>query len=485
MTKDKKEENSEKLVQVVKKEQRMSKCNQNMKTSGVIYGVVHSTKKTANNVKKSLLFSKQGKYIGQLKTSIKSLQNKVAVQSKYCSTGAKCISECFHNGKFLYFNSDGTPMQIEVPADKYQEAIKSMELRIQVGEVKGISNPKSAKQLVRKGKYTYRQVKNLAKSGMVDNLILDVKSGMITSAMPFGISSLITFGICVWNGDTMEQALKQGLRSGISVGGLTFLSSVIANQITRTSVNKMLLSGSEAMIARLGPKATTFLVNTFHTGKNLYGAAAMKSAAKMLRNNIITGTISVVLLSSGDLIDIFRGRISVAQLLKNMINTATTIVGGTAGWALGANLGIELDLLLPDVGFVVGSFFCGLVGSFAGGSVAGKISGTILDNFIEDDVKKMLSILEEEFTQLAIDYLLNREESERVVDQLAEKLNIKLLKDMYANVNPREYARQLLVELVEQEIAKRQKIAMPTEDEISKSLNMILDEMSNIHCCSN
>ena len=63
----------------------------------------------------------------------------------------------------------------------------------------------------------------------------------------------------------------------------------------------------------MGPKASQMLVNALRTGKNIYGAAAMKSASKLLRGNVVTAAASVVVLSSVDIINIFRGRISAAQ----------------------------------------------------------------------------------------------------------------------------------------------------------------------------
>ena len=68
----------------------------------------------------------------------------VQIQSKYCKTGSKCISECFENGKFRYYNPDGSPMQIEVPSDKYDSSIAVMRERIKRGEVLGVSDAKDA-----------------------------------------------------------------------------------------------------------------------------------------------------------------------------------------------------------------------------------------------------------------------------------------------------------------------------------------------------
>ena len=58
--------------------------------------------------------------------------------------------------------------------------------------------------------------------------------------------------------------------------------------------------GDEALVRIMGPKASAVLVNAFRSGTNIYGAAAMKSAAKLLRGNAITGVVSFVVLSVGD-----------------------------------------------------------------------------------------------------------------------------------------------------------------------------------------
>lgn len=81
----------------------------------------------------------------------------VYIQSKYCATGSRCINECFEkdgNGTFRYM-IDGKPMQIEVPSDKYDEALKAMEEKIRNGQVKGVTDPEEAKNIVRKGHFTY------------------------------------------------------------------------------------------------------------------------------------------------------------------------------------------------------------------------------------------------------------------------------------------------------------------------------------------
>ena len=55
-------------------------------------------------------------------------------------------------------------MKIEVPADQYSQAIEYMKTRISNGQVPGASDPNMAYDIIRKGKLTYNQALNLAKS---------------------------------------------------------------------------------------------------------------------------------------------------------------------------------------------------------------------------------------------------------------------------------------------------------------------------------
>ncbi len=95
----------------------------------------------------------------------------IEIQSKYCATGSRCINECFADdgkGAFRYYTNNGKPMAIEVPSDKYEAAVSAMEEKIRRGQVKGITDPSEAKNIVKKGHFTYEQAKNIAKAGTVE-----------------------------------------------------------------------------------------------------------------------------------------------------------------------------------------------------------------------------------------------------------------------------------------------------------------------------
>lgn len=406
----------------------------------------------------------------------------INIQTKYCASGSKCISECFENGKLRYLNSDGTPMQIEVPSDKYDAAVKAMENRIRNGEVPGVSDPSKAKEIVRKGNFTYEQAKNIARFGTVESITFDAVNGVIIATGAMGISATLTFATAIWSGEDFDAAIKKATYAELKFGGTTFVTAILSSQLSRAGLNSALVGSSEAIVSLMGPKASAILVNAFRSGGNIYGAAAMKSAAKLLRGNAITGAVLVVVLSSFDVANIFRGRISGSQLFKNIANTASTVAGGTAGWVGGATAGAAIGSAIPIVGTAIGGVVGGILGSFVGGAAAGKVSGVVLNEFIEDDANKMVKIVEKVFTQLAEDYLLNKKEAENIIDKLKDKLTGKLLKDMFASSGRERFANNILEPLVEEEVKKRKVIKVPSVIEMSNGLREVLEELSDEVC---
>ena len=397
--------------------------------------------------------------------------NGTNIQSKYCSSGSKCIRECFRDGRFRYYNPDGSPMQIEVPSDKYDDALKAMQERINRGEVRGV---KKAEEIIRKGNITYEQAKNIAKAGKIESLTYDAVHGVQIGAYSGGISAAITFAVSSWNGKNFNAALEDSVKVGLQVGGAAWVSSILVGQMTKAGINSALVAPSEALVSMLGSKASAHLVNAFRSGTEIYGAAAMKSAAKLLRGNVVTGIATVAVMSVGDVVNIFRGRISAAQLFKNVVNTSAGVAGGVGGWMGGASAGAAIGSIIPGVGTAVGGIVGGLIGSFAGGTAASKVSQAVTDELIEDDSKEMVRILEKEFTTVSFDYLLNKNEAEKVASALSDKLDGSTLKDMYSSASRRDFAKALIEECVVPVVRWRPKVYLPTTEDYVSGLRKIL-----------
>ncbi len=368
----------------------------------------------------------------------------------------------------------------------YDAAVQSMQERIKKGQIKNVTDPVQAKDIVRKGHYTYEQAKNIAKAGNFDSIKFDATNGMVVGAWAGGISGAISFAQSIWNGEDFDVALKNASLSFIRVGGTTAVVTLISSQISKAGMNSLLVGSTDAIISVIGPKASAILVNAFRSGGNIYGAAAMKSASKLLRGNIITATIATVVLSSVDIANIFQGRISGAQLFKNVTTTAASVAGGYAGWAGGAAaaawVGAQIGTVVPVVGNIiggtVGGIVGGLLGAFGGGSVAGDVAKSVLDEFVEDDANEMVRVIQSVFEQLAGDYLLNRKEAENIVDRLQSRLDGSKLKDMYASSSRRSFAERIIRPLCEDEIKKRKIILLPDNKMLLSGVRNALEDIA-------
>ena len=409
----------------------------------------------------------------------------VLIQSKYCRSGPACISECFDSSGFRYYNADGTPMQIEVPSDFYEDAVAAMERRIQNHEVKGVTDPAEARNIIRKGHFTYAQAKNIAKAGTIDSIRYDAQSGAIVATSAFGVTAAITFAVVFWREGSFEVATKAAVVNGLKVGGNAFLAAVLAGQLSKAGLNSLLVESSKDFVKILGPKASAKIINALRSGKNIYGGAAMNSLAKMLRSNFITSLATIAVLSIGDITSIFRGRISGAQLVKNLVDTTASVAGGTGGWlagsAAGAKVGAIVGSIFPGAGTVIGgaagTVIGGLCGAFAGGSVAAKASNKVTSIFIEDDAEKMVRIIEEVFTDLADEYLISQAEAEMITAELQKQLTGKKLKDMFESSDRKKFARAMLEDLFVKVAHERQHVTLPTPEQMQEGLREVLEEL--------
>lgn len=412
-----------------------------------------------------------------IKNGADRMVNGTAIQSKYCSSGSKCIQECFEDGKFRYLNPNGKPMQIEVPSDKYDDAVKAMQDRIRKGEVPGVRDPGDAKKYVKKGFLTYEQAKNVARFGTIESITYDAVNGAIIGTTTFGITAAITFAVSIWNGDDFETALSNALISGLKVGGISFATAVLAGQMTKAGAYSLVAGASGKIVQMIGPKGAALLVNAFRSGKNIYGAAAMKSAQKLLGSNIITAGVSIVVLSSIDIVNIFQGRISGAQFFKNLVNTTASVGGATAGWAGGAAAGAAVGSVFGPVGTTVGGCIGGVAGAFGVGAAANALSSSVTDELIEDDPKKMIRIIESEFKEIAQNYMLNRDEADSIASSLSREIDSSMLKDMYASDSQYQFARNLIEPKAEAIAKSRKHIKLPSQEQIANGLKKVLEHV--------
>lgn len=104
-------------------------------------------------------------------------------------------------------------------------------------------------------------------------------------------------------------------------------------------------------------KSTIQKIAEVSLGKAVYRAAAANHLAKLLRTNVVTSAVTIVVISGPDF---YRAAIGSA---------------------------------LPVVGTAIGGFVAGILGAIAGVAAASAGSKYLLDGLIEDDAEEMVRLL--------------------------------------------------------------------------------------------
>lgn len=413
--------------------------------------------------------------------------NGIEIQTKFCATGKRCITECLNEkGNFKYIDSKGNPMKIEVPKDKYDEAVKTLEEKIKNGKVPGVSDPKQAKEIVKKSPFTYEQAKNVAKFGTIESITYDAVEGIKTAGTAIGISAAMSFAHSIWNGEDIEDALKNACHVGIQVGGISWISTIAAKQLARTSFQSTVRVGTDALAKQVGPKVAAILVNASRNmtgGAAIYGGAAMKSFSKMMSGNIVTGVAMTVVLSTADVYRMFQGKASGKQVVKTVAKSAVGVAGGTGGMLAGAaasgKIGAVVGSVIPGAGTLIGGtvgvFVGGLFGAFSGGIAAQKVTEIVMDDWLEikDDIDEMMDIFNKEFSKLSFDYLLSSNDVEKVTSKIREIDLPDEMRNMFHSSNRREHAKVIIIPLIIRVVETRKKIILPRDNKILDFLEII------------
>ena len=378
------------------------------------------------------------------------LVNGKNIQTKYCATPAKCIDACFDKGNFRYFNEDRSLMKLEVPKGMGDEAKQAFIRKMRNGQVKGV-DPNASDKVLKKiadktiieGSITYKQAQNIAKFGNIDSIKFDAQNGAYVAAGAFALSTFVECGRALQEGKSIDIAIKQSLYVGMNSGSQALLIAVTAAQLGKTQlVNK----GSEYLIA------------TYRSYFGKISQTATKELGKKLSSNAATAIVTVTVLSAMDFKRLIDGRISIAQLAKNVTKTTANVVAGIAGYAA---TGAAVGSVLPGFGNLLGGavgIAVGLAGGVASSMLADKVTGDVLDAFIKDDAVEMQEILNLVFSELAEDFLLSEKEANAVIEQLKEKLSINFLQEMFRADNRAEFAHNFLHPLIVREVQKRKRI---------------------------
>ncbi|WP_313569613.1 hypothetical protein [Comamonas terrigena] len=403
----------------------------------------------------------------------------VAMQTKYFDSASRTVNSAFDSKTGLYRYDT---MQLEVPKDQYNDAVKLMEKRISEGKVPGVTNPADAPKMIRRGNVTYRQARNIARAGNVDSLKYDARNGMVICTAAFGFSFAVEFAAAMWRGESSVGALKNAVLKGLQTAGLAFFTSVGSAQLLRTQTARI-----GTVVARQGVKqvAKTKLGRTAiekiaeaSLGKAVSGAAAVNHVSKLLRSNVITGAVTVTVMTLPDLYKAsISGSISWAQVGKNLVVNASSIVGGTAGWTGGVAVGASIGSVIPGLGTAAGGLVGGLVGSIGGGVAAHAGAKTAMDKCVVDDAVKMQELLQKELMLIADEYVLTQPEFDAFLSFVADTIPGGYLKDLYASSDRPKHVRSSFEDYAFEFTKRRKSVTVVPDLEVMDFIDDLLERV--------
>lgn len=402
----------------------------------------------------------------------------VLIQTKYYKTARGSLEACFDSSthQYRYLTEDRTPMQLEVPKDQYQQVLRGFEKKISQGKVPGVSDPRDAEKIVRKGKLTYDQAVNLAKPGTVESVAYDAATGAVTCSCAFGLSFLATTFMAYRETKDITGAVQAGIAAGVQVFGLPFAQHMVVSQLSRAGLSNALMAPSQALVGKLGFKASATIVNGLRalTGKTaISGAAASKQLAKMLRGNAVSAAVTLAVFSVPETYRLFQGKASGAQYAQNMACLATSIAGGIAGAAaagvaaakVGAVAGTAVS---PGMGTIVG-----LAGGMVGGTVGTAAAGVVGGILFEGDSASFGRYFNAMVSCMAVEYLLDGHEMDELLAAL-DGVKSEEFKALMEETLPSRFqeakVRAFLVPMFDEVVSRRERFALPTSNQISDAL---------------
>lgn len=339
------------------------------------------------------------------------------MQTKYCATGARSVGAGFdgQQGMYKYLDTNGKPMQLEVPKDQYPDAVKTMSNKIKEGKVQGINDPKDATKLVRKGHMTYQQARNITKFGTFESIAYDISEGVIIGSIAGGISFGVTALIFYINTKDSKEALRVAAVQAGKTFGKTLTIYVVSQQLHRLPMIQQALVRID--VGSLSPTMRDLL------GKGM-GVGSKNGLNKALRGTFITSVAVIAITTGPDLVKLARGRISQAQFFKNLAVVSSGVAGGAIGSIAG---GILLSPLGP-VGAIAGRAAGGIIGGIVASAITNKIAGKL----VEEDRVKILQMIEAQLEYLAVVFMLTKEELDNLNANLTVILNQKTLEIIHA-----------------------------------------------------
>lgn len=321
-----------------------------------------------------------------------------------------------------FTDNNGTRLLVEVPSNinKY------------INDSEGILEDAISKNSdkILSGYYTYSQVKNMLPYIDVVN---EVEKGKIITEIPGGLNFIMTYAYHILNEESSDVALEKAICVSLASEQYSFITSVVLEHL-KYDKNITEITQKD-VVESIGEEHLIKFEKNIDNWKKLDIEEAL-GYTNIKQRSIRDKTIST------------NGKVT---------------KGGIAGVATGAAVGS----VIPIVGTVVGGLIGGAVGI---GATANEVT--------DENSNAMLDIVYKEAHNLSFEYLLTDKEWEDYKEKFKVKFDIELLGNMFKSTNRNEFARKILVELLEESDIRDYREEIFFENELNTK--EILDKIKEV-----
>ena len=308
----------------------------------------------------------------------------------------------------------------------------------------------------------------------IDSLIFDAKTQLVASISVFPISFAVTFAHSHWRGESVKDATMAALGCAALSGSTMILTGVVSAQLLRTGIGAFgstsVRNSVQAISRTPAGKEVAQKIATASLGKPVAGAAAVNHVSRLLRTNAITAAVAAVVTSTPDFYRAaFKRSISWQQFGKNTAINATGVATGAAGWIGGAAVGS----IFPGIGTVSGGLIGGIVGSLGAGVGGTTVAKFLADQFVKDDLERLIAILQKEIGRLASEYMLTEGEFESILTKINQKVNSRWLQRMFKQKDQSIFLRVEFEYLFKEIVRKRPRVSLPSVEQLERAVDEI------------
>lgn len=353
------------------------------------------------------------------------------LKSKYNSTGERSVDACLNYGELRFTNEDGSPVLIEIPCDKYDEAISDFDDRVKEGITHKVFE---AKEILKRGSITYNQAKIIAKEGKIKGLDFFEIDGSIECDHILGVSGSIEYALGIWNGETKDEALLKSIIRATKVFGEEFVKALNLDD-----------SVDESVYLRFA--------QNIHSIESISDIELYEVKRLKIDN---------------DIHDDEEGR---KQKFFNGINFPIAIIGGLLSFILvqfATNYGHKMH---SQSMYYVLSFLAFI----SGGIIPMQISKFIASKYVKTNTRGIMEMFNEELEKVSYENLLTEKEARLILKNITKGEVSKLLLEMKGSVNKKISSNTIVNKESKFLLDARRMVVLPSEFDIKIGFSRLVD----------